>query len=330
MTSNVADKHSHRLEDPFIGFNEIKAVWVGTKSWTYRTTFRKPATFPGCRVVLAFDGLDTFAHMRLNDKTILRSDNMFMSYRLDVTQATQDDREYTLEVEFDSALLRAREIEKMHPEHKWVCFNGETARLAVRKAQYHWGWDWGPVLMCAGIWKPIHLHCYRASITDVRIDVDITADHSSAHVRVTADVDQMGLQDALAEVTISLDGKIVASNKASLTSSDKVVTELKIDGPSLWMPTGYGLQTLYTVDVILYSPEGELDRASKRLGIRTVELVQEPDCHGKSFYLRINGVDIFCAGSCWIPADSFLTNITPKRYRAWIELMVPANQKMIR
>ena len=87
---------------------------------------------------LVFDGLDTFAIVRLNGDTILRSDNMFIPHRIDVTEKVRRRSENMLELEFAPALLEARKIKDAHPEHKWVGFNGEMSRLAVRKAQYHW------------------------------------------------------------------------------------------------------------------------------------------------------------------------------------------------
>jgi hypothetical protein len=89
-------------------------------------------------VVLVFEGLDTFATVRLNDQVILESDNMFVPYRIDVTERLKPDSPNELEIVFGSARLRAIEIKDSHPEHKWVGFNGDMARLAVRKAQYHW------------------------------------------------------------------------------------------------------------------------------------------------------------------------------------------------
>lgn len=35
-------------------------------------------------------------------------------------------------------------------------------------------------------------------------------------------------------------------------------------------------------------------------------------------------------GSNWVPADSFLTTLTPERYRAWLTLLRDGNQNMIR
>lgn len=132
---------SKRIPDPFLGFNELKCEWVGETSWTYRT--KLPSVLkPGrrARAVLAFDGLDTFATVKLNGKTILQTSNQFIPYRVDVTKKLNydDDEENVVEIDFESAFKKAREIQAAHPEHKWVGFNGDMARLAVRKAQYHW------------------------------------------------------------------------------------------------------------------------------------------------------------------------------------------------
>ena len=247
--------------------------------------------------MLAFEGLDTFADVRLNGETILHSDNMFLPQRVQITDMVKEEKQYILDIYFDSALLRAREIEKQHPEHKFVAFNGETARLAVRKAQYHWGWDWGPVLMCAGIWKPIRLEVYSARIRDIRTDVDFAADYSSANVHVSTETESVGKHKLHVKIAISLDGKPVGETTGIVGRDGKASADLTIKQPSLWMPSGYGSQPLYQVDVTLSSTDEVLDQGSRRIGLRKIELVQEPDSHGKSFYFRINDVDVFCGGS---------------------------------
>ncbi len=282
------------------------------------------------KAVLAFDGLDTFAEARLDGQKILGSENMFIPHRVDVSAALNSQGQHDLEIEFDSALLKARAIENAHPNHKWTCFNGESARLAVRKAQYHWGWDWGPSLMCAGIWKPIRLEVYTARIEELRADVVVAPDQKLATVFIAVSIESDHPDDLEAAFRISLEGKIVSESSCSIASDGMTCETLRIDSPSLWMPAGYGSQPLYDVEVRLFAHKIELHSDSRRIGLRNVELIQQPDSHGKSFYFQINGVDIFCGGSCWIPADSFLTAVTPERYRAWIELMVRANQKMVR
>ena len=255
---------------------------------------------------------------------------MFICHRVDITEFLQSQAEHHLEIVFLSALLKAREIKKAHPDHKWTCFNGESARLAVRKAQYHWGWDWGPFLNCAGIWKPIRLETYRARIEELRTEVAVAQDQKSATVNVNTRIETSHCGHLEATFTISLEGKTISKASFLVSPQGCASAIFKIDSPSLWMPAGYGSQKLYDVQVVLSSQKIELHSKSYRIGLRKVELVQERDSHGKSFYFRINGVDIFCGGSCWIPAHSLLTNLTAERYRSWIELLVPANQKMIR
>ena len=254
-------------------------------------------------MALAFEGLDTFADVHLNGETILHNDNMFLPQRVDITNLVKEEKQYVLDIYFDPALLRAREIEKQHPEHKFVCFNGETARLAVRKAQYHWGWDWGPVLMCAGIWKPIRIEVYSARILDVRTDVDFSADYKSANVHISTETESVDKHKLHIRVTIGLDGRRVGETTGMVGRDGRATANLTIKNPSLWMPSGYGSQPLYQVDVALSSTDKVLDEASRRIGLRKVELIQEPDSHGKSFYFRINGADIFCGGSVCSPSS---------------------------
>jgi beta-mannosidase len=128
--------HHGLIPDPFIGKNELAVQWVGEKQWVYRTSFA--SDYDGkARAVLAFDGLDTFATVRLNGEVILESDNMFLPARVDVSKCLVSGGN-TLEIAFDSAYLRGWKLVEEHPDHKWGCWNGDNSRLAVRKAQYHW------------------------------------------------------------------------------------------------------------------------------------------------------------------------------------------------
>lgn len=69
---------------------------------------------------------------------------MFLSLRVNITNRLQDQNR--LEIDFGSALLKAREIRAAHPEHKWEGFNADLSRLAVRKAQYKVGMGLGSCL----------------------------------------------------------------------------------------------------------------------------------------------------------------------------------------
>lgn len=307
----------------------MDARWVNEKSWVYRNVLEKPSAPAGSSIILVFDGLDTFAKVKLDGQVILESDNMFLGHRVDVTKALEAEGEHTLEIEFDCALIKARELRVQDTTHKWVGFNGDPSRMAVRKAQYHWGWDWGPVLMTAGIWRAVRFEVYQARVANLWPQTQLSADHQTAEVTAVIDVESVGDGEYTAQLSLGLKGNEIASKTIPVSGKTAQVT-FPVDKPALWWPHGYGEQTLYDVSVSLLRNGEQVDQTSKKFGIRTAEVVQQPDKHGKSFFFRINGMDIFCGGSCWIPADSLLPAISAERYRKWIELMVAGRQVMIR
>lgn len=130
--------HHKLIPDPYIGKNELEVQWIGETVWVYKTTFKSPEVADGAKAVLAFDGLDTFATVLLNGEEILKTDNMFISERVDVTKTLRSGEENELLITFDSAFLRGWELVEKYPDHKWGCWNGDNSRLAVRKTQYHW------------------------------------------------------------------------------------------------------------------------------------------------------------------------------------------------
>ena len=127
------------IPDPVYGKNETAVQWVGEKSWLYRTTFQNPKPLLG-KTILAFDGLDTHATVRLNGVIILRTENMFIPERVDVGNFLSSDENVLniLEITFDSTYLIGKKLVEKHPDHYWGCWNGDPSRLAVRKAQYHY------------------------------------------------------------------------------------------------------------------------------------------------------------------------------------------------
>ncbi|RJE26160.1 hypothetical protein PHISCL_01510 [Aspergillus sclerotialis] len=319
-----------QIPDPFIGLNEIDVGWVGEKSWSYRVDLPpipQSVKDTGARVALVFEGLDTFANVLLNGQSILCSDNMFMSHRLDISDSLQERNK--LEIIFEPALLKAREIKSQHPEHKWVGFNAEMARLAVRKAQYHWGWDWGPVLMTCGPWRPVRLEVYQARIDDIYVDYTVSDHHKSVQGAVKCQVD--GPSGSTVDIKVAIPDKESVFKGTAAVKDGTVTIPFSISNVSLWHPRGYGPQTLYTVNATLRTDGGELlDSQTQKLGFRSVKLIQTQDDIGRSFHFNINGVDIFCGGSDWIPGDSFLPRISAQDYHKWLEIIANGNQVMVR
>jgi beta-mannosidase len=271
--------------------------------------------------------LDTFATVKFNDDVILESDNMFIPHRVDITQRVKPGEINILEIVFASARLEAIKIREQHPEHKWVGFNGDMSRLAVRKAQYHWGWDWGPILNTCGPWREVRLESYQCRIEDLRVDYKLDDNLKSVQGTISAAIEGSSGEKVIFTVQ---DGEKQVFKESAEVRNGIAKVEFHVNNPKLWYPHGYGEQPLYKVTATACTDGVDLHKVTRKTGFRRGELVQEPDKIGKTFFFRINGVDIFCGGSDWIPADSFTPRVTEERYRKWIEMMVDGYQIMIR
>ncbi|KAF8474183.1 beta-mannosidase [Kalaharituber pfeilii] len=323
------------IPDPFLGKNELAVQWVGEEAWIYRTTFATPKLSgePGEKIVLAFDGLDTYATVVLNGKEILKTENMFIPERVDVTGVVEKEGGRI-------AYLKGKKIEEEYPNHHWGCWNGDRSRLAVRKAQYHYGWDWGPTLLTCGPWRPISLETYVSRISDLYFHTEVPESLTTATIAAHAEIDHPS-PNAQVRFELSLAGddgaKVFAEAYATANEAGVASYTFTQEGLKLWYPHGYGEQPLYTITATLVEG-GEsgnpvvLDKASKRFGVRRARVVQRPlkDQPGTTFFFEINNMPIFCGGGNWIPADNFIPRIEEERYRNWLKLMVAGNQTMVR
>jgi len=320
-----------RIPDPFVGLNEHEVQWVGERDWLYRCRFDLPEEIAGeDHVDLCFDGLDTIATVWLNGEEILRSDNQFVPHRVPV-KALLRPTGNELRLRFDSALLAGQALQAHYgPRDAW---NGDPSRVYVRKAGYNYGWDWGPVIMTAGPWRPIHLEAYGARIASLHAPAEVAPDLRSAAIPVAVRI-ATGTLTAGFAVALALrdpSGNVVA--EARVRAEVATVNHLfTLTDPQLWWPRGHGAQPLYILTATLMRDDIELDRQETRLGLRRLRLVHEAvrGEAGQSFLFEVNNAPIFGGGYNWIPADSLPTRVTPERYRAWLELAAEGHTAMLR
>lgn len=307
------------VDDPYVDLGEKALVWAHRAQWLYSRALTVQTAADDERVDLVFDGLDTVAEISLGGRRVGSTANQHRGYRFDVRSLATGEPQQ-LEVLFRSALETAE---------------AEQERIGARPGAYHhplnmvrkmacsFGWDWGPDLQTAGIWKPVRLERWRtARIASVRPLVTIDG---SATVAVHVDVERSGLQDATdLAVTVMLGGRRVTGTVEAGASA--TVVRVVVADPQLWWPVGYGDQPLYDLRVEL----ADLDAWERRIGLRTVELDTPDDEDGTAFTFVINGVPVFAKGANWIPDDHLLTRITRDRLARRLDQAVDANLNLLR
>ncbi len=317
------------LPDPFVGMNEKQAAWVEQNDWWYRKEFEiSKDLLQENHFLLRFEGLDTFATVWLNGTKLGVADNMFIPRNFRVTPFLVAGRN-VLVVKFSSPCLT---LERMEQENGKLVAAFYSPRPYGRKAQYSFGWDWGPRLPTSGIWRPVSLVAYR-DLYIQHLDVITTLQpDGAATFHVSAAVESELNSDVELSVHISCDDEqhSVSVAKNVVPGKDLLSAECTIPSPRLWWPAGYGDQPLYSVKASVKRPDELLDEAVRTTGVRNIELVQDDDAEGKSFLFKVNGLPIFFKGANWIPADNFLPRVTAERYSRLLDLAVAANMNMLR
>ncbi|MFE7270123.1 glycoside hydrolase family 2 protein [Streptomyces sp. NPDC057623] len=311
------------IPDPFLGRAEAEVAWVGRRDWTYEADLTGTPAHPAHehhdqheQTDLVFDGLDTVAEVLLDGRLLGRVRNMHRSYRFDVTGMSG-----RLAVRFASAYAEAEAVRGKLGERPAAY--AEPYQY-LRKMACSFGWDWGPTLVTAGIWRPVRIEQWStARIARVRPLVRV--EEGTGQVELVVDVERTRVEAPLdVEATV---GGVRA--RAGIEGSGGVV-RLTVPDVDLWWPRGYGEQPLYDVELRLLHGDDVLDVWRRRIGFRTVELDRRPDAHGTGFTLVVNGERLFARGVNWIPDDVFPSRVTRERYRRRLEQAADAGVDLVR
>jgi beta-mannosidase len=311
------------IPDPYLDVNEITSDWIGRTEWTYRCQFD---TEPDAGNVqeLVFEGLDTVATILLNGEEIGRTFNMHRTYRFDVTGRLKDDGN-ELTVTFHSVYSYGDEMEK---QYGYRPNNYPGPGNLVRKMACNFGWDWGPTLVTAGIWKPVSLQSWKiARLAETRVSADLVGSDGLVSVNIRLERQQPARPCRLVTEIAGQTTAIDIDADAETASFD-----IRVPSPQLWWPHHLGAQPLYPLTIRLEDREtgAVLDSYSREIGFRSLRLDTSPDAHGSAFAFVVNDVPLFICGANWIPDDCFPSRVTDDRYRSQIAQAKDANINMLR
>jgi len=326
------------ISDPHYATNEDSVQWVEKMDWEYTTTFvLNDSLLQADGVDLIFEGLDTYAAVFLNDSLLFSANNMFLDYKKAVKNYLRVG-DNVLHVKFYSPIQTAL------PAYKKLGYTlpagndaaAEKVSIFTRKAPYHYGWDWGPRLVTMGIWRPVRLKAWWATSIEHMQVKQLSLNKELAQLTALVELsEQLTKHKEVLEWELYLADSMVQVQRFNRDTLKGVLqANFSIEQPEYWWPNGYGKAHLYEVTSKIYRRVGGqrllVAESKQMLGLRTIQLIHEPDSIGTSYYFKINDVPIFMKGANYIPSSHFIPSVSAARYQQIVQDAVAANMNMLR
>ncbi len=326
------------IPHPYLGTVENELLWISDHPWDYTLCFDvDKELFEKENVELVFEGLDTYADISLNGYELLSTDNQFREWKVDVKPFLKE-KDNLLEVHFtgyDSAIMVLYDqVLPVLPEKYAVS----------RKAPYQHGWDWAPKYKNVGIWKPVKLMGWNEARLGNAYIVTQAANAERAELLLHLDLNMAANEKATVEWyvngiktneipvgTIQSETATMASDIHSLeTKENHRILPVTLENPQLWWPNEMGEQPLYDFEVVLKKGNKVLDSKKFKSGIRTFEMVDEPDSIGRAFYFKVNGVPFYAKGANYVPEEMIETWINADNTLSLLRQAKDAHFNMLR
>ena len=312
------------IPHPFIGTNEDSIQWISKKNWSYKTPVSvTEETLLKSKHFLRFEGLDTYADIYLNDQFLLKTNNAFRSWEVDVSDVLK------LENELKIILNSTDSIEKTEAE-KLDYKLPESPRVFTRKPQYQYGWDWGPTVKTMGITKDIALVSYdKIRFKSVFLKTNSISE-AKAEISAELIIHTQVQEEVIVQITNNDTQEIFESIITVIPEKQEYKVPFSIKNPKLWWTHNLGNPYLYNIDVELLNKGIQKTSFTKKLGIRSIELVTDKDSIGESFYFKLNNKPVYMKGANYIPQNVFLPEVDQGNYLKLINDVVDSNMNMLR
>ncbi|MBQ5810752.1 MAG: hypothetical protein IIW23_04145, partial [Clostridia bacterium] len=291
-------------EDLFMGENIRLAEEYEAWEWWYETDFTAPEVRKN--VFLVFDGVDCIAEYFLNGQKIDESDNMLIAHEFLVDDYLEDGTNHLcVHLESPAVWLNKQNYCMADVRASWM---GYKSDVKIRKPPHSFGWDIMPRAVTSGLWKDVKLE-----IRDIARFSQIAAvwpqPWSDTQISFTFQLEcpHYMLKDISLKFygSCGIDSTFCAERKNVV---DKVSTVVAvIQNPKLWWPYGYGEPNVYDCTAEIYLGEELVHSQKFTYGLRKVELQRSDYTDGENgcFRFLINGTEIMCKGTNWVPLDAF-------------------------
>jgi beta-mannosidase len=311
------------IPHPYLGAVEKELLWISDHPWTYTTHFNVAQNLLEKEVVeLVFEGIDTYASVTLNGQKLFDADNQFRTWKQDVKPLLKP---------------KGNQLEVFFPRYdslQLALYNQHHPRLpekyaVSRKAPYQHGWDWAPKYKNVGLWKPVKLQAWSAARLENAYIV--TNEATTTQAKLTLHLDVESTEAGELQVELFQNDKLLQSFPFQTTQGNQhKLFSFTIENPELWWPNEMGEQNLYDYEIHLKNDSELLDSKKITTGIKTVQIVQEPDEKGFSFYFKVNGIPMYAKGANYVPEEMIETWINPDNTYKLLKMAQDVHFNMLR
>lgn len=294
-------RHGYLPKDLYLGNNILQTERFEGYEWWYERSFSAPEKRDE-NVFLVFEGVDCFAEYFLNGIPFGCSENDLIAHEFDITTLLRDG-ENTLTVHLRSPLVaaNAHDCDAL----RMINTDNDPVQCTVRKPAHSFGWDIMPRAVTSGLWRGVRLEMRdHAYFTQLFVRMPTKRYPATLFYEIRCPYDE------LSDLTVEAEGfcrDSCFSARQTLTHNKAGALPLAIKNPYLWMPYGYGEPNLYAARVRILKNGVPIHEQELTFGLRDVVLERTDVTDGVKgcFRFLVNGVEIFCKGSNWVPLDTF-------------------------
>ncbi len=306
------------------GFDWADTPDLDEQDHWFRLTLRRGPE-PETRTVLAFDGVATLGEVWLDDERLFETDNMFLEYRHDVSDILARKGSGSARLYLCCRNLTGYLAER-RPRARW-----RSALVAHRNLRWLRTSLLGrmpgicPPAPVVGPWREVWLlEEGGPALESLSVVPELIGDQGRVTVRGRYRVGNPERHETT--VVLELGEQACPLTVQADDGAIGFAGTMEIDGPELWWPHTHGRPHRYPAALRI-----AIDGVERRVPLAAVGFRRFAAGEaGGAFGLSVNGVDVFCRGACWTPADFLGQAPDREALRIALERVVAAGMNMLR
>ena len=286
------------IGDPSEGLSVLDALKYANKECCFTAEVDVSALMMSMKsVCLRFMGIDTACRVELNGKEIAKTANAHRSYNFDVK----------------TKITVGKNILKLY----FTPYEGDSGARCIGTSL---GTSVSPRLPDCGIFRGVTLVGFNHKMIS---GLKVKQVHTDNQVKLDMTLDTLGY-DEMSRAVATLTSPAGNVYFCGFIGGEGSIT---INEPNLWWPHGLGMQSLYRLNINLYSDAEIEDTYEMRIGLRMVSMVRNLENCRPS--LLVNGVPFFPMGARYMPDDVLLPRLSNSRARSILEAAKESNMNSI-